>query len=108
MKKSKNFLVITNVPLDALEKVQKAVWDAGWWVMWNYSHVSFVMQGKWYFTPMSWANPTIWAIGISETVEEYHLEFICEKEKLEAVIWALKKAHPYEEVPIFIFEYYEV
>ncbi len=104
MKKSDSVRIITHVPKDALQAVQKAIWDAWGWVMWKYSHCSFVMEWIWFFTPWKWSNPTIWNIGVPETLAEYHLEFTCERENIKKVVQALKKAHPYEEVPIFIHE----
>lgn len=32
------------------------------------------------------------------------IEFVCEQNKIKDVIEAIKKAHPYEEVPIDIVE----
>lgn len=66
------------------------------------------MKGTGYFTPMNGANPSIGTIGIPEQVEEYHLEFTCEKDILQEIMKALKEVHPYEEVPIFIHECFEV
>lgn len=57
---------------------------------------------------MNGANPSIGTIGIPEQVEEYHLEFTCEKDILQEIMKALKEVHPYEEVPIFIHECFEV
>jgi len=108
MKKSEYLKVITHVPTAYLERVQKAAWDTGAGKEWNYSHCSFVVQWKWFFTPITWAKPAIWEIGKSEQVEEYHLEFTCHKDILEKTIKSLKKAHPYEEVPIQIFDFFEV
>lgn len=107
MKKSSQVLVVTHVPEKNIQEVQNAVWSVGAWRQGNYINCGFIMKGKGFFTPISWANPAIWEVGKSEQVEEYHFEFTCEKEILEEVITALKKAHPYEEVPIQIFEYFE-
>lgn len=108
MKKSQNVLVVTHVPKEFLEAVQKAVWSARAWVEWNYKNCGFIMEWKWFFTPFWDANPAIWEVGKPEEVQEYHFEFTCKKEILEDVIFTLKKAHPYEEVPIQIYEYFEV
>jgi hypothetical protein len=108
MKKSQNVLVVTHVPRENLAVVQKAVWFAGAWVEWSYKNCGFVIEGKWFFTPFWDANPAIWEVWKSEEVEEYHFEFTCRREILEDVITELKKAHPYEEVPVQINEYFEV
>ncbi len=108
MKKSSQVKIVTHVPIKSLDIVQKAIWKVGAGRQWNYSHCSFVMKGVGFFTPECGAMPTIWKIWKAEKVDEYHLEFTCEKSILKEVITELKKAHPYEEVPIQIFEYFEV
>ena len=42
-------------------------------------------------------------VGKSEVVEEERIEFVCEKAKLEQVVEAMKKVHPYEEVAFDIY-----
>lgn len=108
MKKSSQVLVITHVPEEDIMQVQEAVWAAGAGKQGNYQNCWFLMKGRWFFTPVRGANPAIWEVWASEEVEEYHFEFTCGKDILEEVITALKKAHPYEEVPVHIFEYFEV
>lgn len=108
MKKSQYLKVVTHVPSEYLKQVQKAIWDVGAGKEGNYSHCSFVLPGKGYFIPLEGSDPAIWDIWISQEVEEYHLEFTCHKDILETVIKTLKKVHPYEEVPIQIFEYFEL
>lgn len=108
MKKSEYLRIITHVPKEFLEQVQDAIGKAWAGKMWNYSHCSFVMEWTGYFTPIEGAKPAIWKVWKAERVEEYHLEFTCHKDILEYVISELKKAHPYEEVPIFLHEYFEI
>ncbi len=104
MKPSKIVKIQTFCPVDALEKVRTAIGDAGAGKMGNYSHCSFVSSGVGHFLPLTGANPAIGEVGKPETVEEYKIEFICEMNKINDVIAAIKKAHPYEEVPIDIFQ----
>lgn len=108
MKKSKYLKIITHVPENYLAQVQKAIWDAGAGREWNYSYCSFAIKWTGFFTPLEWASPAIWELEKPEKVVEYHLEFTCHKDLLEKVIWELKEVHPYEEVPIQIFEYFEI
>ena len=108
MKKSEQVLIVTHVPQENIQEVQEAVWSAGAGVEGNYKNSGFIMKGTGFFTPIDGAQPAIWKVGKPEQVEEYHFEFTCKKEILEAVIMALKKAHPYEEVPVQIFEYFEL
>ena len=50
------------------------------------------------------SNPVIGKQGKIEKVAEVKIEFVCEKSKVKKVIRAIKKVHPYEEVPIDIFQ----
>jgi hypothetical protein len=45
----------------------------------------------------SGANPTVGEIGKLEEVSEDRIETVCEEDKLEAVLKAIKENHPYEE-----------
>ena len=108
MKKSSRILVVTHVPEENIQEVQEAVWSAGGGVEGDYKNCGFIMKWRGFFPPVGSANPTIWEVWKAEEVDEYHLEFTCKKEILEEVVTALKKAHPYEEVPVQIFEYFEL
>ncbi|NCF75027.1 MAG: hypothetical protein GWO87_00890 [Xanthomonadaceae bacterium] len=61
-------------------------------------------EGHGYFLPMEGSNPTIGKQGRIEKVAEVKIEFVCEQDKIKDIIEAIKKAHPYEEVPIDIFQ----
>ncbi len=37
-------------------------------------------------------------------VEEERIEVLCKKEKVKEVVAAIRKNHPYEEVPLEIYE----
>ena len=60
------------------------------------------MPGIWYFLPTEWASPAIGTVWISESVEEYRLEVVCEGIYMKQVLLALREFHPYEEPPIEI------
>ena len=55
-------------------------------------------RGEGQFRPLNGSTPFIGNQGQIETVIEYKLELVCEEPCLKAVIAALKRAHPYEEV----------
>lgn len=107
MQKTNKVKIQTYVPVDAIDRVRIAIGDAGAGVIGNYSHCAFVSSGHGYFLPLDGSNPTIGEKGTLEKVEEMKIEFVCEKEKVSEVVKALKEAHPYEEVPIEIFELLE-
>lgn len=97
------YKIITFVPIKDAQKVREAMGDAGAGVLGKYHHASFSTRGIGRFTPGEGANPTIGKIDEPQKVEEEKIEVICEKEKVKAVISAIRSSHPYEEVPIEIF-----
>lgn len=97
------FKIVTFVPLKDAQKVRNAMGDAGAGVLGNYHHASFSTRGIGRFIPAEGAHPTIGGIGKLEEVEEERIEVICQKEKVKAVVAAIKRTHPYEEVPIEVW-----
>ena len=99
----KTFKIVTFVPVKDAEKVRMAMGDAGAGVLGNYTHASFSTKGVGRFLPGEGAHPAIGEVGKLEKVEEERIEVICQKEKVKAVVAAIKKAHPYEEIPLEIY-----
>lgn len=85
-----------------------AIGKAGGGVIGKYTYCAFLSSGVGHFMPMEGSNPTIGTQGKMERVEEIKIEFVCEKNKVPAVIEALRKAHPYEEPPIEIYPLLDV
>ncbi|MBI3103588.1 hypothetical protein HYZ05_01480 [Candidatus Daviesbacteria bacterium] len=98
------FKIITFVPVKAADKVRQAMGDAGAGVLGNYHHASFSTKGVGRFTPSEGAHPTIGERGKESEVEEERIEVICRKEKIKDVISVIKKNHPYEEIPLEIYQ----
>lgn len=98
------FKIITFVPVKDAGKVRLAMGDAGAGVLGNYTHASFSVRGVGRFLPGEGAHPAIGEVGKMEEVEEERIEVICQKEKLKAVVEAIRKAHPYEEIPLEIYK----
>ncbi|HOC06785.1 MAG: Nif3-like dinuclear metal center hexameric protein [Bacillota bacterium] len=86
------------VPDSHLEQVRTALGDAGAGWMGNYSHCTFASPGRGQFLPREGANPWLGQQGQLEEVSEYKLETLVQRSQLAAVLAAMKKAHPYEEV----------
>ena len=101
------FKIITFVPIQNAQKVRKAMGDAGAGVLGSYHHASFSINGIGRFTPTEGAHPSIGEIDKPQQVEEERIELICEKEKVKEVIAAIKKTHPYEEIPLEIYQLIE-
>ena len=98
------YKIITFVPIKDAQKVRQAMGNAGAGVLGKYHHASFSTKGVGRFISGQGAHPTIGEVGNLEEVEEERIEMICEEDKVKDVIAAIKKTHPYEEVPLEIYE----
>jgi dinuclear metal center YbgI/SA1388 family protein len=94
---AKEYKLVTFVPKDALEKVSRALFDAGAGQIGQYSQCSFRSAGTGTFFGEEGTNPTVGQAGKLETAEEIRLETVVPISKVAAVIGALRTAHPYEE-----------
>ena len=97
------FKIVTFVPIKDAEKVRVAMGDAGAGVLGNYHHASFSTKGVGRFIPEEGANPAIGEVGKLVEVEEERIEVICQKEKVKYIVAAIRKVHPYEEIPLEIY-----
>jgi dinuclear metal center YbgI/SA1388 family protein len=102
------YKLVVFAPVNALAEVCDAVFEAGAGWIGNYRNCGFQTTGTGTFLPLEGANPTIGEQGRLERVREYRFETIVPAAKLQAVVEAMKKAHPYEE-PAFdvikLFDY---
>ncbi len=94
------YKLITRVPLSHAEKVREALSDAGAGKYPHYSKCSFTVKGIGRFLGDENSNPRVGIRGVLEEVEEEQISVIVQEENIKEVIDALKKAHPYEEIPI--------
>ncbi len=92
--------LIVFVPDKDLAKVSDAMFEAGAGVIGQYSQCSFRLKGTGTFFGSDASQPTVGEKGRREEVEEWRLEIVCPKAKLEAVVRALRNAHSYEEPAI--------
>lgn len=91
-----NYKLVTFVPAASLAKVSNAIFAAGAGAIGNYSHCGFGAEGTGTFLPEAGARPAIGRRGRLEKVAEIRFEAIVPAGKLEAVVAAMRKAHPYE------------
>ena len=98
------YKIVTFVPIKDAQKVRQAMGDAGAGILGNYHHASFTTRGIGRFTPGEGAHPAIGEIGKPQEVEEERIEVICEGDKVTDVVAAVNKNHPYEEVPLEIYQ----
>lgn len=102
------FKLVVFVPLSHADVVREAIGAAGGGKLGNYSFCSFSVRGTGRFKPEAGATPHIGKVGKSEAVEEERIEVTCDAEVLDAVISAMKKVHPYDEIAYDVYPLYEI
>ncbi len=100
--------VVVFVPKSHADKVREAMGKAGAGIIGNYTFCSFSSRGTGRFKPGAGARPKIGKVGSLEAVEEERVEVVCPRERLDAVLQAVKKVHPYEEVALDVYPLEEV
>lgn len=91
------YKLVVFVPASDLERVADALFAAGAGNIGQYSQCSFRLEGTGTFFGSEASNPTIGQKGRREEVREWRLEVVCPRERVPAVIAALRRAHSYEE-----------
>ena len=89
--------LVVFVPHDALDDVRDALFDAGAGRIGDYERCSWYTDGTGTFLAREGADPAIGEVGREERVPEARLETVYPEEAHDAVIAALRRAHPYEE-----------
>ena len=85
------------VPLDDVEVVKQALFDAGAGHIGHYDCCCWQTPGTGQFRPLQYSNPHIGTLGQIETVDEFKVEMVCEDALIADAIAALRDSHPYEE-----------
>jgi hypothetical protein len=89
--------LVVFVPPEALEPVRDALFAAGAGTIGDYERCCWYTEGTGTFLAREGADPAIGEVGKEERVREFRLETIFPDEAHDAVIAALRRAHPYEE-----------
>lgn len=92
------YKLVVTVPLSYADAVRQAIGEAGAGRLGNYSFCTFSSKGIGRFRPKEGAHPAIGEVGKMEEVEEERIECQMDETVIDAVLAALKKAHPYEEI----------
>ncbi len=95
--------IVVIAPESHADALREAMGRAGAGEIGNYTHCSFSVKGIGRFRPGEGAHPFIGEKGILEAVVEERIETVCRREKLNGIIDAIKKAHPYEEPVIDVY-----
>jgi dinuclear metal center YbgI/SA1388 family protein len=96
--------VVTFVPVEHTQRVLDALAAAGAGAIGDYDRCAFVTPGEGTFRPGDGAHPVIGEVGRIEVVDERRVEMVVPRHRREAVIAALRAAHPYEEPAFDVFE----
>lgn len=92
------YKLVVYTPHSHAESVSQAVFAAGAGHLGNYSHCGFKLSGTGTFLPEDGAKPFLGQVGQVERAEEERFETVVPASRKDAVIAAMKQAHPYEEV----------
>ena len=95
--------LVTFCPVDYVEKVRTALFEAGCGKIGNYDEASFNISGTGTFRPLKGANPYIGQIGVLQQEPEIRIETIFPNHLESQILAALRLAHPYEEVAYDIY-----
>ena len=90
--------LVVYIPSDHAEAFRDAMFQAGAGHLGNYGEASFGVLGRGTFKPLDGAQPFLGQVGQREEVEEWRMELVFEAWKAPAILEAMTKAHPYQEV----------
>jgi dinuclear metal center YbgI/SA1388 family protein len=89
--------LVVFTPEDALDRVSRALFDAGAGVIGEYACCSFRAPGTGTFHGSDATQPAVGAKGRLEQVAELRLEVVAPLARLAEILAALRSSHPYEE-----------
>jgi dinuclear metal center YbgI/SA1388 family protein len=95
--------LVTFVPNDHAEKVRMALFDAGAGHIGNYDSCSYAVEGTGSFRAKDGATPFVGEIGTTHYENEVRIETVVPVDRVNQVIAALLKSHPYEEVAYDVY-----
>lgn len=90
--------LVVYTPTGTEERLIEAMSNAGAGAIGHYRRCAFVSHGWGTFEPIEGANPHIGRVGRRESVEEARIKMVLPLSRKNAVIAAMRAAHPYEEV----------
>lgn len=94
--------LVTFIPKANADAVLDALYTAGAGQVGDYKNCSFQATGTGTFMPTEKANPHIGKALQQEEVEEVRAEVIFPSHQEGKIVYALKKAHPYEEAAYYL------
>lgn len=101
--KGNQYKLVVFVPKTSLQTVAEEIFKLGGGIIGEYDHCSFRSDGVGTFRGSEFANPKVGDKENLEVVDEVKLEILVDAWKLNSIVSALKKVHPYEEPAFDIF-----
>jgi len=95
--------IVTFVPPSHTDAVAAAMAGAGAGMIGAYDRCSFRTEGTGTFRGGKGTHPAVGRPGVLEEAREVRLEMVAPRRALRAVVGALKRAHPYEEVAYDVY-----
>ena len=89
--------LVVFVPVEALDAVRDALFEAGAGRIGDYERCSWYTEGTGTFLGAEGTSPALGEAGREERVPELRLETVFPAARHEEVVAALRRAHPYEE-----------
>lgn len=96
--------IVVFVPVSHADKLRDAMALSGCGRFGNYDSCYFSVRGVGQFRALPGAKPFIGKLGKVEKVAEERIETICPKSKLKSALTAIKKAHPYEDPAVDVYQ----
>ncbi len=90
--------IVVYAPSGTEEAIIEAMSDAGAGAIGPYRRCAFVSPGVGTYEPLPGARPAIGEIGRRESVEEVRIKMVLPLTRRDAIVAAMKDAHPYEVV----------
>ncbi|MBD3156343.1 hypothetical protein GF369_00795 [Candidatus Peregrinibacteria bacterium] len=95
--------IVVFTPVTHAEAIRQTLGKAGAGHIGNYDYCSFSTTGIGRYRPREGSNPYRGKQDTLETVEEEKIETICPANKVQSIVKAVQKTHPYEEPAIDIY-----
>jgi hypothetical protein len=99
-----NRKLVVFVPPEALDRVRDAVFAAGAGRIGEYERCSWYAEGTGTFLGGDSTSPAVGERGVEERVPELRLETVFPADAHDAVVAAVRDAHPYEEPAFDVYE----
>ena len=97
------YKLIIFVPEAHVEKVAAAIFENGGGIIGEYSNCSFRTKGEGSFKGSKKTSPSVGRKLNYEKVDEIKLEVLIDSWKLDKILSAIRKVHPYEEIAYDVY-----